>query len=364
MAEESLRDTIKAAMADDGEDGGEGAAVLAAAAPEPAEAPQAAAAPVEGAESERPAEGPKRDGVGKFAKSADLAQAAASEAAAPADLEPSPEAEMIPVPAGLAAPLKAKWAELPGEWRQAFAKQEDSFKVVRDAWQPKAQRLNRLDEVFAPHRDKLTLAGIDEATWVSRLAAAEGVLERNPEEGLVYLARSYGVDPRRLVALVSGPQAVQTQQLPPELQALYGEVQTLKQAYTTQQQQAATSQQAQLHSEISAFARDPKNLYFEDVKDDIAALLSGGRADSLADAYQKAVWANPETRALLLAEQQAEAARKVQGSQQVARAANAKRAAVSVTGAPGPGASSGPAADPNNLRETIRSAFQEASGIV
>lgn len=49
-----------------------------------------------------------------------------------------------------------------------------------------------------------------------------------------------------------------------------------------------------LGEEITAFAADPAHPYFDEVTGDIAVLISAGH--SLADAYEKAVWANPTTR--------------------------------------------------------------------
>ena len=52
-----------------------------------------------------------------------------------------------------------------------------------------------------------------------------------------------------------------------------------------------------MNNEINIFAADPAHPYFDDVANDITALLRGGGAKDLADAYDKAVWANPVTRA-------------------------------------------------------------------
>jgi hypothetical protein len=359
----SLRDTIKAAMNPEPEP----APAEGIIAPEPqiAVEPEAKAAPEPAEEGDT--KGPVRGPDGKFAKAEEVGQTITPVVEQSAAQEPAQQT--IPVPPGLAAPLKAKWSELPEDWRQAFQKQEDSFKVVREEWQPKAERLNRLDEVIAPRREKLTINGVDEATWISRLAAAEDVLERNPAEGLLYLARTYGVGPQQLVQYLSGPQAAQLPQYPPEFQTLMNEVQTLRQQVTQQPQLLAEqAQRAEVQREVDAFAKNPANLYWENVKGRVAALLSSPEyternapiGELLASAYQEAVWSHPETRDLMLAEQQAKAAKAAPAPSPQAKAAQAKQAAGSVTGAPGPGQAAG--APSGNLRETIRAALQEASG--
>ena len=58
---------------------------------------------------------------------------------------------------------------------------------------------------------------------------------------------------------------------------------------------------AKVESDVAAFAdakdehNNPKHPYFNDVADDIIPFLNAGA--SLQDAYDKAVWANPVTRA-------------------------------------------------------------------
>lgn len=52
---------------------------------------------------------------------------------------------------------------------------------------------------------------------------------------------------------------------------------------------------ARIEKEVEAFAADPAHPFFDELSDDIAAILKTGA--SLAEAYEKAVWANPVTRA-------------------------------------------------------------------
>lgn len=54
---------------------------------------------------------------------------------------------------------------------------------------------------------------------------------------------------------------------------------------------------ARLSDGVTQFAADPANPYFYEVADDIAGLLKSGVAKTLKEAYEKAVMANPTTRA-------------------------------------------------------------------
>jgi hypothetical protein len=113
----------------------------------------------------------------------------------------------------------------------------------------------------------------------------------------------------------------------------------------SQQQQ----QQETLNSEIQSFAKDA--VHFEAVREDMAALLQAGRAKDLKDAYDMAVYANPQTRQALLEQQRQEALKQ---AQKEAIAARAKSAAVSVRGS---SPASGSASAPTSLRAALEAAF-------
>ena len=55
------------------------------------------------------------------------------------------------------------------------------------------RQLSEWDSVFAPVEENLKLAGVSRVQAVQRLLAAQQMLERNPQQGLAYLAQQYGV---------------------------------------------------------------------------------------------------------------------------------------------------------------------------
>jgi S1-C subfamily serine protease len=63
-------------------------------------------------------------------------------------------------------------------------------------------------------------------------------------------------------------------------------------------------EKAAITKEVNAFATDPAHPFFDEVSDDIIAILKTGA--SLAEAYEKAVWANPVTRQKEIARRQKE----------------------------------------------------------
>lgn len=374
----SVRESLQAALA------GSEATPEPVAATAPAEAAvqaEPAAAPV----AEVPAASPARDATGKFApKTTDTpAPAGAAEAATPpADTpttetaqlaEKEPQTEAIPIPPSLSAAVKAQWADLPADVRKDFAKLEGTVQNAKAEWGRKGERLNRYDEIMAPRSEKLTLQGIDEFTAIKTLLAAQDFLERDPLGGIQHLARSYGVNLQALAQQAIGqqPGSHEAAQLAPHapdlnaaLQPLARQVQTLQQQLQAQSQATEAAQLAEARSAVDQFRNDPANLYFDNVRDDVAARLESGHAKTLAEAYEQATWANPEIRSLLLKAQTAppppavDPAKKAAEDAQRKKAEAATKAAGSVTGAPTPGATA-PKGAPGSIRDSLLAAAQE-----
>lgn len=347
-----------------------------------AEAPAATAPEPVAAAEPAPAAGQPRDPSGKFAaKTPDAPAEAGAAAAAPppaatqqpepaAPAQPEPQSEAIRVPPSLPAAVKAKFADLDPDVQSAFAKLEESVQTAKAEWGRKGERLNRYDEILGPRLERWRISGLDEFSGIQALLAAQDYLERNPAEGLAHIARSYGVDLRSLAGNAVQQQTGMEAQRPtiaPELQTvlqpLVQQVQALQQQLQVTQQQSEQQKLTEAQAEVQAFANDPKNIYFENVRGQVAAILQAGQAQTLSDAYQMAIWASPEVRPLLLAEQakaaQAEAAK--QAAEQAARtkAAAAQAAAGSVTGAPAPGAQA-PQGPVGSIRESLVAAARES----
>lgn len=343
----SLRETLEAASK-----GEEAEAPVAALEPaqeaiSQAEAPEATQGEKEAPTTpSEPADGARaRDENGRFAKAPEPGQETTIEPATAPDADPP--SEPIRVPASLPAPLKAKFKDLPPEWQAAIQKQDEDRTAAKAQWDTKAAQFNRLEEILAPRREKFHLQGLDDARAIQTLFAAQDLLDRNPLEGLSYLARSYGVDLRQF----AGQQPAQAQQgaYPPELaaalQPLMSQVQTLQQSLAARDQAAADADLQRGLAEIEAFRSDPANLYFDDVRPNMLALMESGRAATLKDAYEAACWADPVVRPLLIEQRdnqakaeavKAQADAKAKADAEARTKANAaQRAGGSVTGAPG-----------------------------
>lgn len=322
----------------------------AAVTPDPVEAKAPDPTPAERSAEEQRA----RDDKGRFAKP--------GEAPSPKLPEPTPPqvaAEppgTIRIPPGLSAATKADFDKLPPHVQQDMIKWQGDLETAKTTWDQKAERFNRLDAVLGPRSERFRLAGMDEAQAVQALLAAQDFLERDPAGALLYLGRQSGVNWQTLFAQLQGQPQGQRPALPPEMQQLAGQVQTLTQ--TVQQRERADSerQNSEYRQHIEAFKADPKNIYFDNVLPRMSQLLASRQATNLPDAYEQACWADPQVRPLMIQAQTAERTAAVQAEAK-AKAQAARYASGSITGSPTPGAKPGQGGPAPSLRDELSRQF-------
>ena len=303
--------------------------------------------PAQPAQSAAATDGRVRDENGRFvAKPGDAAQNDSTKPLSAEAVVGEPGAgQTIAPPASWSATAKAKFSALDPVIQAEVLKRESDMERGRAQWQAGAERLNRLDRVLAPRSQQLQLRGLDEVQAINALFAAQDYLERDPVEALLYLGRTVGVNWQALGARLQGQAPAQGGQpgparVPQQLAPLFQQVQTLTQWAQQQQQQAQQDRISGHLSQVQQFAADPKNVYFENVREQMGRLIKAGAATSLEDAYSQACWANPEIRPLMLQAQagEREAQRK---AADLAKVQQARHASGSLTGSPAPGASSG-----------------------
>src|SRR5690606_5667625 len=138
--------------------------------------------------------------------------------------------------------------------------------------------------------------GVAPAQYIHNLAAAErGLRTGAPEqkfETLLALADQYGIPLRQAINGSAGkellPARQQPAQLPPEV---LRELEEARQFRTTYQAQTVQQQ-------VTEFSKGKE--FFEDVREQMAALFDSGQASDLSEAYDKAVWLHPEVRQVLI----------------------------------------------------------------
>jgi len=213
---------------------------------------------------------------------------------------------------------KAQWASIPPAAQEYIARREtEAHQAITRAGQ-RLKEVEPVTQVLDAYAQDFAQKGISPAQGIAILANAQRQLDANPVQGLIDIARSYGID---LSHAFQGDG--QAQQVAPEVMQLRSEIDQLKGYLTQQQRSAHEAQMTTLQSEIATFAKDKP--YFDEVRPTMAALLQNGQAETLDAAYDMAVHALPTTRSRILEDQRkAEDAKRT--AEQKAKAEQAKRA--------------------------------------
>lgn len=349
--------------------------------------------------TEQPREGDRARGPdGKFIpKDA----ASATEAPEPSDVAAgeSVVVEDAPVVEETAAPAAA----VPEHWSQADkdliaglpkehqAKVVERYKAIEAGFTPKLREAAEIRrqyqgamEIFAPHVEGLRQRGqtpsdvirawasIEQDLMQGQQLAAQGQPNIRGAQHVARIIQAYGVDPGAVAAILRGetPEAsagngVAHGDVPPVVLQQINEVRARLDA---REAADAAAQTASLTAQVDAFMAEKdaggalKYPYFSEVRHDMATLAqiaqSQGKEPVLADLYDRAVFANPTTRAKVLAANSVEAQRKA-AAERKARAEAATRASSSVVGSPGSGGSPAERRGPRSLREEIADAAAE-----
>lgn len=295
---------------------------------------------------ETPTETRARDEAGRFAPKVQDATITA-----PAVTAPAVEPPKTTFPSSWKKELSTVWDKVDAGqplshdearlFREEALRREGDFHKGIEGWRSNADKGRAYEQALAPYQETLQKLGVDGVTAVGELMKADHILRHAPEsvkvQKILELANVYGIDLQK--------------QFSPEVaryeQELYA---TREQLKNFQSQQENASRQA-LNSDIEAFKAEPGHEHFEAVRPHMAALLQGGQAKDLKDAYEQAVYANPQTRTAMLQQQSKVAAAGAQ-------AQRAKAAAVSVRGSSPASGQSSAAAHPS-IRDAVSAAFDQ-----
>jgi hypothetical protein len=309
-----------------------------------AEPVEAVAAPVEKVAEKEPV---ARDDAGKFAAKEPVADTPVEKLVeapvrkAPSSWKPDAQTAWLKADKGEALSVEeVKLLALEGERRESdFHRGVEEFKTH-------AQKARAYESAVEPYRKTIESLGVDAPTAIGKLLQADHTLRYgDPATKQTYfaqLAQSYGID---IGALQNPPQVdQQTQYLMNQINSLQ---QTQQQYYNTIQQQ----EQSRATDEIAQFA-SAGHAHYDAVRNDMADLLETGKAKSLKDAYDMAVWMRPDVRQSLIEQQRAEERRIVTEQTQHAKA---KAASVSVKGSSP--SSGGIQSTKGSIREALEAAF-------
>lgn len=222
------------------------------------------------------------------------------------------------------------------------------------------KRYAEIDSVLAPHEEKWAKAGIQPGAVIKQFLAWQNYLDRDPQTAINELASSYGLNLAEL--------AQKQPQVDPEIARLRQELAQVQGTMSERQMYEQQQYQTQLEQGIEAYATEigtdgkPVRPYFQEIWSDMLPIVSHLAANEpglthrqvLDQAYERAMWMNPQVRERLLKEQESKRIAEMQ-----TRTQKAKAAAVSVRGSPTSGAM--PSSAPASIRDSLESAWDSLS---
>lgn len=235
----------------------------------------------------------------------------------------------LEAPTRWSAEDKAVFSALPREAQDLVLKRErdvESHLSKRtQELSEQGKRFSSLEEVIGPRRQSLVLEYGSEANALNTLFALSDMASKDPAGFINYFAQQRGID---LGSLHQEDQDSSD----PEINALRQELAQLRGTLTQSQQLQAQEERNQLIAQIEAFKTEandkgePLRPHFEAVRQHMSALVNVNPDLTLQDAYDQAVWANPETRKQIQ-ESQTKAAEERRKAEAKAKADAAEKAA-------------------------------------
>lgn len=343
VAETSIEDDIRAAMAEHAEP-----------VAEPVAEPEAEA---DEAAPER-ARGPDGKFAAKETPEPEIAPEAAPE---PVD-EPVITDPFALAPQYAKKAVKENWAALPAEVRQELHEREKEVHQQFTRFDEERNFGKSVKQVVAPYEGFIKSLGADPVQAFDYLLRTDYNLRTAPVEQrkamFIQAAKDYGIDFNNYAMGVDEP-ATNAPQYDPRIETLQQQINRLENEHNNVIQATQERERQTLDQQIDSFASDPANVHFDRLSPMMAVLIQNGQAENLDKAYEMALFADPETRALHLAAT-SEAEERKRTAAATAQAQAARNASVSVTGAPGL-AVPAPMESSGSIEDDIRSAIRLVS---
>lgn len=228
------------------------------------------------------------------------------------------------------------WAALPPEAQDFYTNREKQFLDGLEQYKAGAQYAKQLNDVVAPFRPLLQQQGINETEAFQYMLSAHANLSTGtPEqrrESFVQIGRDLGILGANDTAdtLAGGEASQDAVMAHPIVQQLQQRLNALESERNRETQARLQRTKVEADTAVEAFAADPANAYFNEVASDMAQFVKQGL--DLKDAYERAVWSNPVTRAKEQARLQTEAAESAKKAAQEQLQAARRPAATNVRG--------------------------------
>lgn len=215
--------------------------------------------------------------------------------------ETQTEVQGKPAPKAWAKETHALWSKLPPEAQEQIERREKQMLEGLSQYSEKAKRADLWETAVKDYMPLIQAQGAQPHEAVRYLFEAHRQLSSGtPEQRAAYLAKvaqTYGID----IAKVSAGAAEE----PASVRELRERTERLERERQNELEARNKETSERIANEVTAFAEakdekgNPKHPYFDECYEDIVAYIKAGHA--LDKAYEKAVYANPVTRAKELA---------------------------------------------------------------
>lgn len=208
---------------------------------------------------------------------------------------PAPMAEAAAAPKSWPKEMHEHWAKTPAAVQQYWQTREKQMLDGLEQYKQAATFGKTFQDVVSPYQQDFVRHGVEPQRAVQFLLEANRRLTTGTQESRQQAYQELG----RNLGLANQPAPpVDPSQPPPivdpRIQTIEQKLAQIEEAQLAKQQEALNEARAKSQQEVDAFASDPKNAFFDEVADDIVRFIKAG--DSLQEAYQRAIWANPVTR--------------------------------------------------------------------
>lgn len=222
-----------------------------------------------------------------------LAKAAEEEAAAAA--KNSEEVQAVGAPETWTKEAIVEWAKIPPRAQQEILKREQDIMRGIEEYKGKAEIGTQYDNVVEPYRAALAAENINPVELFQSFAGNHYLLSRGtPEQKLAIAANlitHYGIPLDQLVE-----RAGSVPRSDPAVAELRQQLASLQTAQQQREAQESEQRMEQMRSQVDTFFKDPKNVYAQELSNDIAELLKTKACSTLEQAYETAMYRNPSVR--------------------------------------------------------------------
>jgi hypothetical protein len=245
----------------------------------------------------------------------------------------------------------AVWDQLPASAQAEIIKREGDIFSGIETYKADANYGIGFKQALAPYLPMMESRGVNPIEHIKGLLSSFDAIERGtPEQKMAIfkqVANDFGIDASSLLQdqPYKDPDVLAVNN---HLKQVRKEIQELK-SYREQETRSS------INSEIENFSKDPGKIYFTELSNDMASLIEKGICSNLKEAYDQAVWLNPNVREKHLSSLNERAAKDTEKAkaEKLKSAKSASASNLTVSAKHGGDTASSPSID-DTIRDTYR----------